>query len=155
MLVGTFKNTLWSDSLVPFSIRKSHWNEFLKRKWWIEDPIKLFYTLLFCGVFLFVWWLGFFSTAQCNWKQSSSYEMLCRSSGRRGLTICLCFFLYPSKMISKENCFPCSQYVGTGGWKRRVRGKETQRLAENISLKGCFRFWLLLYSKLIKRSLEC
>lgn len=40
------------------------------------------------------------------------------------------------------------------GAREEVEGKR-RRLAENTCLLGCFRFWLLLYSKLIKTSLEC
>jgi len=46
--------------------------------------------------------------------------MLGRSGGGRGLPICLCFFLYPSKMISKEDCFPLQPVCGNR-WVKEKR----------------------------------
>ena len=148
-----FKNALWSDSLVPFSVRKSAWNEFLKCQWWIENKKKSSSVLFCCVGFSVCLVFGVFFP-QHKVVESSQALIRC-SAGLVAGGDCLfayAFFFILQRWFQKRIVSPCSQCVGTGGWKRSVSGKET---AENISLKGCCRFWLLLYSKLIKTSLEC
>lgn len=124
MFVGTFKNTSWSDSLVPFSIRKSCWNEFLKCQWWIEDPKKLFYALLWG--FSVLWLVVFFP--QHNVIEGSQALIRCSAGLVAGgdWLFAYAFFFILQRWFQNRNVSPCSQYVGTGGCKRRGRGKETE-----------------------------